>query len=122
LTVYSPSLTYYAFFAIRYLSQLAEVLAFRLQYGQDLALSRLVGHCSDRAEHIAQHFTEVPLSTVRVDSSHEVWVRDSVADDVAWMVEVLHVDYVVEALNACEGARPTVDDLAVLSDLLLSAV
>lgn len=120
--MYNQSLAYHAFFAIRYLSQLAEAFAFQLQYGQDLALSRLVGHCADRAEHIAQHFTEVPLSSVQVESSHQTWVRDSIADDVAWMVEVLHVDYVVEALRKCGGAQPTLDDLAVLSDCLRSAV
>ncbi|CAN7780910.1 hypothetical protein LJR296_007996 [Cupriavidus necator] len=101
------------FSTIRYLSQLAEALAYGvLQYNSPYDVRKLIVHCADRIEHIAQEFLPDSFGSWPEKSG---LVRQSLLDDVQWMMEVIALDWVQEALGKSVLARPDAAHLTALA-------
>lgn len=105
-----------AFQTIRYLSQLAEALSLELHrsgspdsVGQIL---KVVAHCADRAEHVAQEF--VPGG---VGEWHEKtdFIRRSLLDDVNWMLSAIEKHPARELLDNAHSAHPEREQLQALA-------
>ncbi len=105
------------FQTIRYLTQIAEALAYQGQYnGVTLSVARQIEHCSDRAEHVAQYFVDDLLASPASSSTNTRWIRRSLLDDVLWMMVVIETDFIKTMLDASAKAQPTMDRLIELAN------
>lgn len=107
------------FQTIRYLSQIAEALAYQGQHcGITLSVARQIEHCTDRAEHVAQYFGDDLLGASPDSSTNASWIRKSLQDDVQWMMIVIETDFIKSMLTASHKNQPTMACLVELESQL----
>ena len=105
-----------AFQTVRHLSQLAEALSYEvLECNNPDAVRRVVVHCTDRAEHVAQEFLP--------DGSGEWFdntdfIRRSLLDDVNWMLSAIEHPPAREVLDRTSFGHPKREQLQALVDAL----
>jgi hypothetical protein len=102
-----------AFKVIRVLSQLAEAISSEVLDGRSPKQAlKAVKQLSDRAEHIAQEF--IPGGYALNPESANT-MRDSLLQDIHWVLEIITIDEISDALMQTRRAYPKTAELTVLA-------
>nr|WP_172694680.1 hypothetical protein [Pseudomonas alcaligenes] len=102
-----------AFKVIRVLSQLAEAISSEVLDGRSpKQVLKAVKKLSDRAEHIAQEF--IPGGYALNPESANT-MRDSLLQDIHWVLEIITIDEIRDALTRTSYAHPKTAELSLLA-------
>jgi hypothetical protein len=102
-----------AFEVIRQLSRTAEAASLVIaERGEQAPFLKIITHCSDRAEHVAQWFIDD-------DGCSEQTVIGALRDDLQWLERVLGDETIGARLNAVPRATPTAGSIRDLIAKLL---
>lgn len=102
-----------AFKVIRVLSQLAEAISSEVLDGRSPKQAlKAVKQLSDRAEHIAQEF--IPGGYALNPESANT-MRDSLLRDIHWILEIITIDEISDALMQTRRAHPKTAELTALA-------
>lgn len=109
-----------AFKVIRVLSQLAEAISSEVLDGRSPKQAlKAVKQLSDRAEHIAQEF--IPGGYALNPESANT-MRDSLLQDIHWVLEIITIDEISDALKRTRRAHPKTSELTQLASSIENAL
>lgn len=109
-----------AFKVIRVLSQLAEAISSEVLDGRSPKQAlKAVKQLSDRAEHIAQEF--IPGGYALIPESANT-MRDSLLQDIHWVLEIITIDEISDALKKTLRAHPKTSELTQLASSIENAL